>query len=397
MLARMTNPAMRVEPRRKQTLAPRPLPQGEGPAFASVDVHADLESAAADWAALAPGAGAYQSFAFARAWAQTVGQGVRLAIVVARDRDGRPAALLALRRRRLGPLDVARFLGGSWANYHMGLFRPGLEWRREDVRALLSQAGRQAGIGLFCFAHQPAAWEDRDNPLALLPGRRSPNTAYATKLGGVHAEWVDAHFSRSTQKKLRKKARKLEPFGPLRAVRAADAAEAVRFLDAFFAHKAAQAASRGEPDVYGRRLVCELMRALIAEGAMEMHALLAGERIVASFGALPAGARLSGLVLSYDSSPETAAASPGEWLLIEVARDAIARGFATLDLGVGASRYKGEICEIEEILTDAAFGVSKLGRLVAPLYHLWRGAKGLIKRHEGLRRRVERVRQALTS
>jgi CelD/BcsL family acetyltransferase involved in cellulose biosynthesis len=216
-------------------------------------------------------------------------------------------------------------------------------------------------------------------------------------LPGAHADWLDAHFSRATQKKLRKKARKLEAFGPMRLVRAADEAEAARFLDAFFAHKQAQARARSEADMYARRAVADLLRALVAgpDAPMEMHALLAGDRIVATFGALPGGARLSGLVVSYDIAPEVAVASPGEWMLIEVARDAIARGFQTLDLGVGASRYKGEICEIEEVLRDTAVGVTPLGRLAAPFYHVWRGAKGLIKRHAGLRQRAERVRQAL--
>ena len=98
------------------------------------------------------------------------------------------------------------------------------------------------------------------------------------------------------------------------------------------------------------------------------------------FGALPAGRRLSGLVISYDGDPEIAVASPGEWLLSEVARDAMARGFETLDLGVGASRYKGAVCEIEEALVDASVGVTALGRLAASIFLVWRRASGEIKR-----------------
>jgi CelD/BcsL family acetyltransferase involved in cellulose biosynthesis len=305
--------------------------------------------------------------------------------------------LLALRLRRVGPLLVARFIGGSWANYHMGLFRPGLPWRLDDVRAMLGEAARQRGIDLYCFAHQPQRWEDVDNPLALLPGKPSPNTAFATRLPPLHAAWLDAHFSRATQKKLRKKARKLEAFGEVAHRRAGSPEEVARFLDAFFAHKAAQARVRGEANIFARTAVPELLRSLAAgpSPAMEMHALVAGERIVATFGALPGGPRLSGLIISYDIAPEVAAASAGEQLLVEVAREAVARGFTTLDLGVGASRYKGEICEIEEVLFDAAFGVSPLGRLAAPLYHIWRGAKGELKRRPRLLSLAETARQSL--
>ena len=94
-----------------------------------------------------------------------------------------------------------------------------------------------------------------------------------------------------------------------------------------------------------------LLQGLLDSGAMEFHALIAGERIAATFAALPGGRRLSGLVISYDGASEIAAASPGEWLMIEVARDAIARGFDMLDLGLGDSRYKRELCEIRRRCT----------------------------------------------
>jgi CelD/BcsL family acetyltransferase involved in cellulose biosynthesis len=373
------------------TQADAPSRRAGAPArpFAAVEIHAEPGDARHDWLDLEPAAGSYQSLRFVAAWAEAAR--ARLCVAVARDATGRAVALLPLQLESFGPLTSAGFAGGVWANYHMGLFRPGLDWSADDLTALLRAAGRAAGIDLFAFINQPARWEGAGNPLAPLFGGRAPSPAFASALAPVHPQWLDAHFSRATQKKLRKKARKLEAFGPVRHARAADAQEAERFLAACLAHRAARAGV----DAFASAQVLALLRGLIASGAMEMHALLAGERIAATFGALAHGRRLSGLVVSYDGAAEIAAATPGELLLIEVVRDAMARGFATFDLGVGESRYKREICEIEEILSDSALGVSPLGRAAAPVWLAARAGVGAIKRRPWLFSRVQRLRRAL--
>jgi CelD/BcsL family acetyltransferase involved in cellulose biosynthesis len=360
--------------------------------FASVEVCGGLEAAREAWAELGAAAGAYQSYGFAQACAAAFG--ARLAIVVARDEAGRPVALLPLQVARFGPLTIAGFLGGSWANYHMGLFRPGVTWSAGDVAALLREAGSRARANVFAFSSQPVRWEGLDNPLSLLPHAPAPSPAFASALPASACDWLDARFSRASQKKLRKKARKLDAFGPLAFARATTPQEAVRFLDAFLAHKAAQARARRARDPFARPQARDLLGRLAASGTMEMHALLAGERIVATFGALPGGRRLSGLIVSYDGDKDVAAASPGEWLLIEVVSDAIARGFQSFDLGVGESRYKREICEIEESLFDTAFGVTPLGRAAAAAYLSGRAAMGAIKRRPRLFRLLQRLRGA---
>jgi CelD/BcsL family acetyltransferase involved in cellulose biosynthesis len=365
--------------------------------FAAVETYDGFERARAAWGEL-DGAGAYQTLAFARAWAATLGRRATPMIVVARDAAGRVVALLPLYNRRLGPLKIARFIGGAWANYQFGWFRPGPDWRADDLEALLEAAAAQAGVDLFAFSYQPLQWEGGANPLAQLPSQPSPEAAFATALHGSHAAWVEAHFSRSTQKKMRKKARKLEAFGAVRHRRAETEPEAAAFLAAFLAQRADHAKAREEPNPFARKTVVDLLRrlALGVEPILELHALLAGERIAAVFGAMAGGRRLSGLIISYDADPEIAAATPGEWLLSEVARDAIARGLETLDLGAGASRYKSAICEIEEPLLDSGIGVTTLGRLAAPVYLLWRSALGAIKRRPRLLRMAKRFRGSVS-
>ncbi len=362
--------------------------------FASVEAHGDLAAARDAWRELAPAGGAYQSPRL-RA---SLRRGVR--------QSASPSSSRATRRR--GPSLYCRCDCDASARSRspVSLAAPGrtITWACSGPASAGTPAisprccarrAREAGIDLFAFSNLPARWEGLDHPLALLPGAPSPSPAFASALPRVHRDWLDARFSRAAQKKLRKKARKLEALGALAHVRAEGGDEAARLLEAFFAHKAAQARARGERDLFARPEVRDLLRRLLDCGAMEMHALKAGERIVATFGALPGGRRLSGLVVSYDGDREVAAASPGEWLMIEVARDAIARGFEAFDLGVGESRYKRELCEIEETLRDAAFGVTALGRLAAPCYLAGRLAMGEIKRRPRLFLLVQRLRRAL--
>ena len=101
-----------------------------------------------------------------------------------------------------------------------------------------------------------------------------------------------------------------------------------------------------------------------------------GDRLVATFGALPGRRRLCGLLLGYDRDPEIARCSPGRLLLREAVRSAIERGFETFDLGVGEARYKGELCESAEALFDTFVATSALGRAAAPVF----GLKQTLKR-----------------
>ena len=358
---------------------------------ASVAAFDDFEAVRDAWAELEAAGGAYQRFAFAKAFHESTGARDRLALAVARDAAGRPVALLPLVVSR-SPVRVARFLGDKWANYHLGLYRPGLDWSAESVRCLLRQTAKSAGIDLFAFKNQPASWEGLANPLALLPHRPSPDAAFATTLS-PSPDWLDAHFSRATQKKMRKKARKLDVFGEAAHRRAATTEEASGYLDAFLAHKM----THPDAPLFAAPAVHRLLRRFVANGVMEFHALVAGERIAATFGALAGGRRLSGLILSFDPDPAVAAASPGELLLIEVARDARERGFDTLDLGVGASRYKREICEIEEPLFDSAIPASLLGWAAAPAFYASRDALRWVKANPRLRSLATRARRGFSS
>ncbi len=376
-------------------------------AFAFVETIDRIEAAREAWAEIgkiAP-ASPYQDFEFARLWLETVGAARRVApmIVVARDEAGRVAALLPLGGLSWGPFRLAAFLGGKDANFAMGLFRPGTAWPREEIAALLAAAARLAAprVDAFLFSNQPRDWQGTPNPIAGAPNQPSPSFAYKSALPQDYAIWRDAHASKDAQKKLRKKAKRLETMGPLAHRRAADSDEVERVLCAFHQHKRARLRSHGIADAYesaeARAFLRRLAHCGLAEGAprLELHALFVADRIVATFGALCAGDRLSGLFLSYDSDPEIARSSPGELMVHAVVREAIARGLEVFDLGVGEARYKDDACEMQEELFDSAFAVTSLGRVAALAFRLRQRAKRRIKRSPRLLAFVVRLRGAL--
>lgn len=365
-----------------------------------------IEAAREPWSEIERLAAAspYQGFDFARVWADTVGaaQGVVPLVMVARDDADRVTALLPLGRVSRGPLRLAAFLGGKDANFAMGLFRPGVAWSPREVAALLDAGARAAAprVDAFLFVNQPLEWQGAPNPLAGLRRQASPSHAYKSALPSDFAVWRDAHASKDAQKKLRKKAKKLETVGPLSHRRAADPDDADRILAAFHEQKNARMRALGIVDVYdppeARAFLAGLARCGLAEGAprLEVHALSAGDRIVSTFVALPAGDRLSGLLLSYDADPEIARSSPGELMVHEVVREAITRGLRTLDLGVGEARYKNDACEATEELFDSAHAVTPLGAVAALAFLAKQRLKRRVKQSPRLLEMGQRVRRA---
>jgi CelD/BcsL family acetyltransferase involved in cellulose biosynthesis len=390
-------PVRSSSPRRSpQSAAVRPARP-----FARIEIFEALEDARLPWMALAQEAPAspYQRLDFARAWFTTIGaaEGATPLIVVARDEVGQPVALLPFARTARGPLRLAAFLGGKDSNYNLGLFRPGGAWSRDDIAALLAGAAAQARprLDAFLLCNQPLSWRGLNNPLADGKGQPSPSFAYASALPGDFSVWLDARASKEAKKKMRKKRARLEATAPLVHARTATEDEIDRALAAFHAERRARTEALGVPDPYASPAAQTFLGELAHGGALELHTLSLGDRVIAVFGAMPGAARQSGLFIGHDGDTEIARSSPGEIMVHAVVADAIARGFAEFDLGIGEARYKDEACEIVEPLFDSAYGFTWKGRIAAWTFLAARRAKRSIKhspRLKALHARLRRLR-----
>ena len=341
--------------------------------FAHCEVFDDIEQARASWAEVEGLARAspYQSYGFVEAWFQTTGRArnIQPMIVVARDRAGRIAALLPLGRSRRGLAWVAEFLGGADANFKMGLFCRDFDIDAEAIVDLLRRAARMTAppVDVFLLTNQPLSWQGAANPMAALPRQPSPSFGYKSALTTDFDAWLKNHHSKEARKKLRKKERRLKEIGRLSHVIAQDEASAREILATFFEQKGTRMQTLGARNYYEAAHTIRFFEMAatknIAHGTpiLQLHALMSGARIVATFGALAQADRLCGMFISYDRDPEISRCSPGQLLILETIRNLSTQGVATFDLGVGEARYKYDNCEAEEPLFDAAVAVTPIG------------------------------------
>ncbi len=339
-------------------------------------VSAELELAGVEpaWRELerSAAASAYQTFAFALAWFETEGIAADVTpfIVTAYDADDRLIALLPLGLARKGHFRVARFAGGRHANYNLGLFRPGIGWTPDDIHGLLSAAARacSARIDLYAFTNQPATWQGDANPLGCLKGQPSPSFGHSTALMLDPDAFFKSHQSARSRKNLRNKASRLAELGPTRCTTAQSASDVATVLAIHLQQKAEKLAALGATDATDPAMAqAFLTRLTEVEGddgpLLMLHALMSGERIVATFGGLSHHRRFSGLLISYDADPDVARNSPGELLLAAVVADKCREGFTSFDLGVGEARYKETYCPMVEPLFDSFLPITVAGRL----------------------------------
>jgi CelD/BcsL family acetyltransferase involved in cellulose biosynthesis len=309
--------------------------------------------------------------------------------------------ILPLSVRRVAGTGVASGLGGRHANYHMPLCAPGAAAGLTPIamQVALRQAGRALGADVFSFVNLPPSWGGWRNPLDL-GGPANASDAYRLTLGADPEAVLERALSKDARKKLRQKERHLAAIGPVSHRVARVEGEARAYLAAFFAQKAARFRDLGLPDPFAgegvRRFLVEAALAGLEAGepAVEVHALLAGERIVAVFAAAVNPRRCSGMVISFDAEAAVARCSPGDLLVSRVIRAHCLAGREAFDLGVGEARYKNAFCPDAEPLLQVTVPVSAKGAVYARSQALAAAAKRAVKRNPRLFAFVTRLRIA---
>lgn len=364
-----------------------------------VEVFTCFAEARADWLALARDAtiSPYQSFGFLSAWQETVGraEGVTPFLIVARDPAGRPTALLPMGVKDKG-IRIGLFLGGREANFNLPLLRPGAGHDEASLRALLRDAARHAPAppDVIFLRNQPRRFESFDNPLVFASAKPSASFAYGVTLPHTPGE-LTARLSKDSRKKLRRKEARLAELGEIAYEHQARGARAGEIVDALLAQKAARFSNIALGDAFAR---CDLPRLLNMlrerdeDGALELHALSVGGRIVATYAGVVRGGRFSAMLNSFEMDEGIARCSPGELLLHALMRNLAARGMTHFDLGAGEARYKSAVCDETIALYDEILPISPRGIAAAPLLSGYLRLKRRIKRTPVLARSYYRLR-----
>ncbi len=365
-----------------------------------------LDEAAALWRSLETSpdclATPYQRFDWCAAYLGAMQETALARVAVLRDATGRVRMLVPLVLRLEYGLVIARSVGDDHANYHLPVFagRDAAALSSGEVRTALGLGGRQAGIDVYAFTHQPRLWEGVPNPLAA-GGDPERSDAYGLRLGPDAEATSRRLFSGDARKKLRSKEKRLvDALGPVEVRRAENPDEARAYLAAFFLQKAARFAAMGIADPYAPEEIRDFLdRAATGEGpAMELHALrVAGTgRILAVFGGAVSASRYSGMMTSFDADPEVGRFSPGDLLLYHLVRDQTERGRVGFDLGIGEARYKASICDETIALVESLVPVTGRGHVFALTRVGLRRLKRRIKSDPRLFAAATRLRSALS-
>lgn len=367
----------------------------------SIDAFTKMEDARSDWLTLSREAtiSPYQSYAFLSAWLDTAGRadGVEPFVIVSRDADGRPNALLpfCVMDRKIR---IALFMGGRESNFNLPLLPPHSGHDSASLRALLKRAARHASSGpdLYYLRNQPRRFEDFENPLVDNNAQKSPSFAYGTTLP-ASAEEFAARFSSDTRKKLRRKEARLAELGPVAYEHCAKGARGAEIVDALIRQKSERF---GVGAAFARCDVPKLLntlRDIDEDGGVELHALRVGERIVATYAGVVRGRRFSAMLNSFEQDEAIARCSPGDLLLHALMRHLVARGMTHFDLGAGEARYKSSVCNETIELYDAILPVTARGFLAAPTLTAYLRLKRRVKQTPSLINAYQRLRSAFSA
>jgi CelD/BcsL family acetyltransferase involved in cellulose biosynthesis len=346
----------------------------------------------------------YQSFDFVESWQRQIGarSGVTPFIVVGFDAASKPAFLWPLSRSYRGPISVLTFLGGKHANFNFAL------WRRDfvqsvtadDLRAVLSRLASTHQVDVLSLVRQPCSWNGFPNPFALLTHQPSPSAGLCLTMTAQGEEQIKHTLSCSMRKQLRSKEKRLKELPGYRYFRATTKADVERLLGAFFPLKAAHMKAQGIPNIFSdpahEAFVREACHLGLSAGKplIEIHALECDAELLAVFGAINDGRRVSGMFNTYTLSPN-ARSSPGLVLLVHLIADVAARNVQQFDLGVGEASYKTFFCKEEEPLFDSFLPLTPIGKLAAIGARARGYAKRQIKQNNVLWRLATRLRQRL--
>lgn len=362
-----------------------------------------IEAAEADWLALEAVAvlTPYQRFEWVRALIASGMEPARdIAIALIRD-QGQAVALLPLAiERRLG-VATARLLGTKQSNSDWLLAVPGFEPSPAHLRALLEAIGRAAGgVDLLSLNDQPARWQGQDNIVLSLAQAPAASNLYLATIGPTPAPYIEHRLTTKRRSNIKRGMRRLEEiYGGLRVVRVADVPTLEAVHSAFLAQRGERFDEMGVHNIFAGADFVAFFKQLTIAGfgqhrpALCLHALYAGEEILATCWGAMAGNHYSQYINSTASGP-AAKYSLTAVLMAEVMDDLNRAGIITFDMGLGDFDYKFEWTEPEPVF-HSLIPLTGRGRLAAAANERRDALKRLVKQTPALWNAAKWVRRQL--
>ena len=375
------------------------------PQDVALDIHEDLAAVEQVWRAFEKTADctAFQTFDWLATWQRCIGarEGVRPAVVVGRDADGKALFLLPLAVADRGYGRELTFLGSALCDYNAPMLAPDFARAVPEPLPLLRHVFERLRMRLHYdvvrFEKMPETVGAQANPLTKLPVILHPSGAYMTPLGTDWDEFYGEKRSTSTRQRDRAKRKKLAKFGEVRIVHPMSDDDIAATLDTLMAQKGQAFARMGVANIFTHPGYREFYRAL-ATGPTTRHLahvskLQVGDEAAAVNLGLTFRDRYYYVLASYGDG-EMSRFGPGAAHLRDLMQYAIGRGFRIFDFTVGDEPYKREWCD-ETRLYDHIAGVSARGVVVAAGLRTALALKRRIKRNPTLWKMAYRLREML--
>jgi CelD/BcsL family acetyltransferase involved in cellulose biosynthesis len=377
------------------------------PQIARIDVYDNLEAAEPAWMQLATANALmtpYQRFEWVMLWHRHVTStyGMTPLIIVPRERTNAPLFILPLMLRRAGITTIAGFFGGRHANLNTGLWRADVAATitAQELSKILRDVAARHNIDVYKLASQPDQLPNAiRNPMAMLPHQAAPDDVFVLTLDGKPGpEALKTCLTGTMRGRLRTKERKLQALPGYRFFRAETPDEVNRVFEAFVAQKAAHLTNQGISNVFDDPEAAAFLRSACHQGlgegrpVIELFALEGGGEVIAVFGGVNDGRRMSCMFNSYTLG-EASRWSPGLILLTNLISYCADNKITYFDLGVGYSFYKTLFCKEYENVFDTIIGTTMTGRATAIALRLARSAKRELKANPALWGRFMSLRQ----
>jgi CelD/BcsL family acetyltransferase involved in cellulose biosynthesis len=352
---------------------------------------------------------AFQSFAWLSAWFTAIGEpnGVRPAVVVGRQRDGRVLCVFPFAIDRLGPLRRLTWLGSHLCDYNLPLLAPEFSalvsaeavvplWDR--IRGLLRDRGFDYDI--VHLEKMPARCGSQPNPCLQLPVGLHPSHAYATHLSGDWDSFYTAKRSATTRRRDRTKRKRMAEHGEVTFATASDATEIEQALDTLIEQKIASLSAKGAANIFAPRGHSEFYRNVASERSNRDFVHVSRVDVGSTTVAVNLGLVFRGSyyhVLASHGGGELSRFGPGVMHLHELMKYAIGSGLKTFDFTIGDEAYKREWSDIDLALYDHVSAASIRGCFVVIALLVSRRAKRAIKQSPALWHAFSRGREMLAA
>lgn len=368
-----------------------------------VAVHRELDSVEAIWRSLEQRGTLtpYQRFdwiaALIAAGAEDAG---RIAIAVIR-RDTRIVGLLPLRLVRRGGLVRAHILGSKQSNADWLVSEEGFAPTATELQTIFTRVSLAVGgIDLLALSNLPRRWQDKPNPLLALDHAPAASNLYTATIGPTPVPYIEHRLSTKRRSNIKRGMRRLaEQHGAVRLVHVRDAETLDRVHAAFLEQRGARFDEMGVDNIFAKPPFPALFRDLAIASfdserpALCLHALYAGEDIVATSWGLQSGTHYSQYINSTSAGPAARYSLMG--ILVAELMDALTTsGITTFDMGLGDFEYKVEWTEPQPVF-NSLVPLTLKGRLAATAMAGRDAGKRLIKQTPILWRAAQWVRRAM--